>query len=307
MDNFDQGQSPRLGQKRAPESPGVQLRTLETLPEAAYRGMQVYLIDLNQTWVYDGEVWQAPESGGGGGGGGRTYVSPTPPVADNIGDHWLSTVDYQLYVWDGTEWRPVSNPIRQNETTRAANALVQGYRSMGWTTGSPVVWYTTTEPTPVYAGDVWVNVVTNVVKRRMLTSWEDVGAPHAQLFLDAEVPRHLADFKVQVFFGTPPNDLGPEDIGDVWVDNVVKVWMGAQWIETQVLPEELPDDIIGREHIQLGAIGPVEIDENAIGEIHLQDRSVTLGKIASGAVGIEELGDFIITARKFKTTKHQLY
>jgi hypothetical protein len=107
--SYDQAQSPRLGQKQAPENPGVQILTFDTLPEVAYKGQMVFLTDLEDILVYDGTAWQ--ETGGGGSisvTGARIFVSSTDPSTTetlDAGDMWFNSSTKVLKTWNGTSWQ----------------------------------------------------------------------------------------------------------------------------------------------------------------------------------------------------------
>ena len=52
------------------------------------------------TYIWDGEKWNAAQSGGGGGGGSaKVNVGTNPPTEKTIGDLWYNTNDGVLYVW----------------------------------------------------------------------------------------------------------------------------------------------------------------------------------------------------------------
>ena len=95
MSNYDQSQSPRLGQAQSPENPGVRIVTLAQLPEVAYKGQIVYLADAGYLYIYDGDAWQAVGDAAAGPGPSfaRLFVSETDPALDSAnavvpGDQW---------------------------------------------------------------------------------------------------------------------------------------------------------------------------------------------------------------------------
>lgn len=231
---FDQAQSARLGQRTGVENPGVQLVTLETLPEAAYRGQIVYLFDENRFSVFDGDKWESP-------GSGDLFVSDTEPVADNIGDQWLDTSTYTLKVWTGTAWVPVYN--NKGEDTKAATlklvgAIDQlvplGTRNAGI---SVDVYYTSITPPTANEYDLWENTLINEVSMRISGTWQTLADPNITAAIhDAGLERFLADQLVTVYYqADEPTGLGPQNIGDGWVaSGVVKTWLGASWVDTQI-------------------------------------------------------------------------
>lgn len=96
-----------------PISPSVGDRWIDSNSGIEY----TYLNDgTNQTWVetsasgFSGVQGLQGIAGSGAQGlqgirGPGTYtISATAPVAPAIGDTWLNTNDYRLYIWDGLEW-----------------------------------------------------------------------------------------------------------------------------------------------------------------------------------------------------------
>lgn len=123
MGDFDQAQSPRLGQRVAPENPGVRVTTFGDLPEVAYKGQIVYLSDLNVFLLYDGEAWQSVTGGSGGVTvtGSRIFVQSTDPRSTatvDVGDMWFNPTTQLLKTWSGTAW------VDQKITTGAADGIV---------------------------------------------------------------------------------------------------------------------------------------------------------------------------------------
>lgn len=287
---FDHAQSARLGQRVAPENPGVQLCTVETLPEVAFRGQIVYLLDIDEFKVYDGVAWQAPAAGTGA---SQTFVQDTEPVADEVGDQWLNTNDYQMYVWDGFGWRPVWNSNQQlsNQRSLLLAAAVRALVPLG-TEANIIVTYAPVAPLFPNEKDLWVNTTLNEVNWRLGSSWSVLSDPAiTDPIQEAGEERSISDLRIELFYdSTSPMGLGPEDIGDIWtdtgMDNMVRVWTGAAWLDLQV------------DSLTLG--------ESAVSPVNIKDLAVTLGKIDVGAVEGINLVDFAVTADKLLSKHHYI-
>lgn len=255
---FDQAQSARLGQRTGVENPGVQLVTLETLPEAAYRGQIVYLFDENKFGVFNGDQWELP----GTTGVTTVFVGDTEPVADNIGDQWMDTTTYTLKVWNGDDWVPVYN--NNAEDTKAATlkltvAVSRIVPEVVRNAGISVdIYYISTAPPTANEYDLWENTLTNAVSMWSSGEWLLLGDPLVSVPVhEAGLDRFLADQLMTVYYqATEPTGLGPANIGDGWVkDGIVKAWMGATWVDTQIDGGSgiMPRTIIG-ENIAFDAI-----------------------------------------------------
>src|SRR3954469_23912483 len=168
---YDHALSPRLGQPTPVENPGVQLHTIETSPEVAYRGQIIYLIDIDQFRVFDGVAWQIP-SGSSNAAGLQMFVGSTAPVADATGDLWMNNATNQLSVWDGTVWRPTVDPAAAAANTAASNAMAAAIQAQdaaqlarAAADGKITTYYSSTQPTTGSLGDLWINTVTNRLYR----------------------------------------------------------------------------------------------------------------------------------------------
>src|SRR3954462_4087398 len=111
---FNQAQSARLGQPTATDSTYVQIFDVDPdtptadLVEVAWPGMLIFRKDISILQIYNAEL-SAWEDVAGGVAGHLTFVGPTEPVANQIGDTWFDDDDgYKQYVWDGGTWVPVS-------------------------------------------------------------------------------------------------------------------------------------------------------------------------------------------------------
>src|SRR5262245_54466241 len=87
---FDQAQSARLGQKTPVESTYVQMYSGDQVTETAWRGQNIYHNDSQSLQVFNGNAW---EDVVGGSAGTLTFVGPTPPISQTIGDVWFDSSD----------------------------------------------------------------------------------------------------------------------------------------------------------------------------------------------------------------------
>lgn len=106
MSEFDQAQSPRLGQRTPYEGTTVRQFTGEELPEVSVDGQIIFRKDTNILQVYSEEdaAWQDVA---GGEAEQLTYVGdtapPTPPAKEN--DLWYDTAHgHKLWYHDGLDW-----------------------------------------------------------------------------------------------------------------------------------------------------------------------------------------------------------
>lgn len=246
---FDHAQSPRLGQPTAVENPGVQLVTQATLPEIAYRGQIVYLLDIDTFRVFDGVAWQNPTAAGVG--GTQTFVGSSAPAADAPGDLWMNTTTYQLSVWDGTAWKLSVDPQAAAAAQAASAAQAAAQNALGVAQGAQTTanskittFYTTVQPaSPQYspqAGDLWINTVTNKLYRfssaTAVNLVQDAGI--TQAINAAGTAQATADAKIQSWYQTTaPTGLTATDIGDLWFDtsngNKPSRYNGTTWVAIQ--------------------------------------------------------------------------
>lgn len=154
---YDQAQSPRLGQRTPVESTYVQIFDVDPstptadLVEAAYPGMLIYRTDTSQLYVFNAEqdAWQDVA---GGVAGHLTFVGPSPPVANLIGDTWFDDDDgYKQYVWDGDSWEvALGQTVTHTVTEYAVNASETVAPTTGWSVNTPTrapgtfIWVRTT-------------------------------------------------------------------------------------------------------------------------------------------------------------------
>jgi hypothetical protein len=290
MATFDHGVSPRIGQRTA-DTNGVQLVTLETLPENAYRGQLVYLLDEQAFRVFDGTAWQIPA---GAEGGSQTFVGPDMPAADAVGNTWLNTINYVLYVWDGTAWQEVVSN-RQALTAQRAIKLANAVETLVpvGTQSSVVVTYDTTQPAAPTQNHIWAKVDTNVVYQWTGSTFAEVTDLDTALgVLDAYSARATPDLTITLYYGVAaPSGLGPEDIGDVWVvtdqNNLVRVWTGADWLDAQVTADSIATDAVDQIHIRDGAVSIEKVNSEFVKSIELQAEQITSGILNSGTVRIQ--------------------
>jgi hypothetical protein len=222
----DHQQSLRLGQRTPSPTPGVQLVTVATLPDVAYRGQIVYALDIDEFRVYDGDAWQIPTAATSG--GLQTFVQATEPVADAVGDLWMKTTNYTLYVWDGTNWQVVQDadaPNRDLFTWRLAKWMVDN-----GVTASTHVYYIGTDPVlnpdwTVAPFELWFKSDTNQLYNYVSGAWSPITDPATvKIFQDAGYPQAVGfDQRITAYFQTGfPWANGTaghgQDIGDIWVD-----------------------------------------------------------------------------------------
>jgi len=247
----DNAQQLRLGQRGDSPNPGLQLVTVVTLPEFAFRGQLVYLLDLDEFRVFDGDAWQIPTAANNG--GSQTFVSPTQPVADAVGDLWMRTTDLTLHVWDGTLWKQIIDPNANAAAAAAASALAAAADALdiaenaqAIADGKVEIFYTTLAPEePDFspkAGDIWYRTSDNRAFRRVGASWvEIVDAAITQALTAANTAQATADQKITTYYSDEPpwpNETPGHgnDIGDLWFDtnneNKPYRWNG-NWVSVQ--------------------------------------------------------------------------
>ena len=204
---YDQALSPRLGQRTSIESTSVRMFAGGELPEAAWPGQLIYRIDEQILQVFDGNAWQDVT---GGDVGQLTFVGPTPPVAQSVGDVWYDSADSnRQYVAKSVgadqiapgEWEVVSGAVPPITPT------TQIYRKDTAPGPSDV-------PPPKYA-DFWYQTPSNK------QYYYDPAAPsnHWVFVQDAGIPaaQSTADSKTTNFVssGSIPTALA---VGDTWVN-----------------------------------------------------------------------------------------
>lgn len=298
---FDHAQSPRLGQPTPVENPGVQLCTLETLPEAAYRGQIVYRLDDDVFQVYDGVAWQNPTVYNAG--GTQTFVGAISPVADAIGDLWLSTTDYQLYTWDGRVWQHVTSTRSAAEERSLVNLAlaVQVVTPAG--TVHVRIFYDTTLPLAPAQNDLYVDKNQNKVFQYAGTTWTEITGGTAVVINAAGYERFIPDGVIDIFFQIDaPLGLGPYDIGDLWIvtslNNLVRYWTGAQWQDLQITQGQIANAAIGSPQIQPNAVD---------GQVHVIDHTIVTRNLADNVITTDKLDDFAVAVTKFNTKSHLIY
>src|SRR4051812_13568190 len=148
---YDQAQSPRLGQRVPVESTYVRMFAGTEVPEAAWPGQLIFRTDEQILQIYDGEA-EAWTDVAGGVAGQLTFIGPTQPVAQSVGDTWYDTSDnYKLHVWDGTTWNvAVAGAVAGTVTEYSVNSSETVAPTTGWSTSTPTrtpgtfIWVRTT-------------------------------------------------------------------------------------------------------------------------------------------------------------------
>ena len=204
---YDQALSPRLGQRTSIESTSVRMFAGGELPEAAWPGQLIYRIDEQILQVFDGEAWQDVT---GGDVGQLTFVGPTVPVAQSVGDIWYNTSDQnRQYVAKSVgadaittgEWELVSAappPItattqiyRKNTAPGPSDVPPPKYADFWYQTpGNQQYYYD-----PAAPGNHWIFV-------------QDTGIPQAQSTADSKTTNFVTT-------GSIPVSLA---IGDTWTN-----------------------------------------------------------------------------------------
>ena len=177
------------------------------IPEAAWPGQLIYRIDDQILQIYDGDAW---EDVTGGQAGQLTFVGPTPPISQSVGDVWYNTSDSnRQYIAKSVgadaiapgEWEVVSAaapPITpttqiytQNTAPGPSSTPPPKYADFWYQTpGNRQYYYD-----PAASGNHWVFV-------------QDTGIPAAQATADSKTTNFVTS-------GSIPTSLA---IGDTWVN-----------------------------------------------------------------------------------------
>lgn len=244
---FDHAQSPRLGQRTPVENPGIQLVTIATLPEIAWRGQLAYAEDIDQIVIYNGDAWLMV------GSGTQTFVSSEPPVADKVGDQWLDIDTYALYYWTGLVWYEIPSIGQLNTNLRTARLVRSLDEYLTPVDGMLVtVSYVDDPPGSPDTGDVWVDRTTNSAEMWNGTSWvaladsDSATYPVETWIVQAGDARATQiDDEIQVYYqnAEPSGGLDVSNIGDAWVDtddgNSLHIWSGASWFLVVLTEDQL--------------------------------------------------------------------
>jgi len=227
---FDQGQTPRLGQTLPPEQPGIQVLEQVTLPEVAFPGQVVYLTDTGQFAVFWDGAWQMPNTGPDP---IQTFVSPTEPLADQVGDLWLNNISFQLSVWNGTAWVLALDPENTLKKYQAAQSFYSVIASTAAT--SFAVYATTSAPASPIQNDYWYNPQTNAVQRRGASAWLATTTGNAIAIRNLATTSSVSIDGLVRFYkqGTTPTGLSASNEGDVWFDTsnaILYRWNGGAWV-----------------------------------------------------------------------------
>lgn len=134
----DHVQSPRLGQRVAPENPGIRMFSGGEIPEVSYTGQMIYRTDTQELQVFTDEgAW---EDVVGGQLGQLTFVGGSPPASTDqvplkLGDQWYDTTytPSKLNYWDGEQWVPVitESDVEISNNLNASSANVSGLTLTG--------------------------------------------------------------------------------------------------------------------------------------------------------------------------------
>lgn len=168
MTEFDQAQSPRLGQRTAYEGTTVRMFTGEELPEVSVVGQIIYREDTSILQVYNGEGWADVT---GGVAGAITFVGDTMPATPPAkeGDSWYDSDNgHALWVHDASGFQQITfgagalDPALVTVLDQSVSGYVVEYAvsasetvapTTGWSTDTPVrtpgeyIWFRTTVTT----------------------------------------------------------------------------------------------------------------------------------------------------------------
>lgn len=118
---YDQALSPRLGQRPAPERPGVPLVLSTELPEAPYTGLLVFVLDQAKIAIYDGTAWVYEAAAAVT--AATTVIATSAPLAPTLGLNWYNPTTSVLKVWNGTSFVEVHDSGINTALANAATAL----------------------------------------------------------------------------------------------------------------------------------------------------------------------------------------
>jgi hypothetical protein len=337
---YDQAQSPRLGQRVPVESTYVQIFDVDPdtptadLVEAAWPGMLIFRKDTGQLNIYnsDAAAWQDVAGGVSGhltfvgptapiaqaigdtwfddddkykqyvwngiewvlstGGGNKTTPSSGPPSSPAIGDCWLSTLDWQAYIWDGTQWQSMKVP-KADLNSKYALGMVKAVEKAIPAGSEPliVIFYQSAQPTGATNNDLWVRTSDSSLLIYFGTTWTPINDLSISIPITiAGEPRATADHQISLYYqATAPTGLDAADIGDIWTDAVGLKWMwsGEDWLPIQSGADDIAPDVVGT--------------------THLTPNAVTGPKIDIKAVGTTNIADFAVAVTKMSTATHQIY
>lgn len=231
--SLDHAQNLRIGQKGASATPGIQIVTVASLPEVAYRGQMVYALDIDQFRVYNGDAWSVPTAAAAG--GTQTFVGATAPVADHVGDLWMKNTTYQLYVWDGAAWQEVQDPTADAAASAASAAQAQAITALNAANAAQVTadgkvetFYQASAPVAGVenprVGDLWFRTTDNRAWRYSGSAWIEIQDQSIVTAIsNAGTAQATADQKISSYYQTTapwPNGTAGHgnDIGDLWFD-----------------------------------------------------------------------------------------
>ena len=267
---YDQAQSERLGQRTPVTSTSVRMFSGDEIPEAAWPGQIIYRNDDQILQIFNGIGW---EDVTGGDLGQLTFVGPTPPLAEHVGDIWLDSSDSnRMYVAQSVgadqiasgEWEVVSGappPITStthiyNQSTPPGVADVPPPKDNDFWYESPgnhQYYYLSTAPGTHWIGvkDAGIAAAQGSADNAQSTASSALSSAAAAqstantattnantAIANASTAQATADGKVRSFFQTSaPGGLVPGDVGDMWFDtddgNKLYQWTGTQWSVAQ--------------------------------------------------------------------------
>jgi len=240
MSDFDQAQSPRLGQPTPVEATSVRMFSGSTIPEAAWAGQLIYRTDTQMLQVYNGTAW---EDVVGGAAGLLTYVGPDAPSGSlSTGDLWFDSDDgHKLYRWDGSAWVSVQDAGIATAIDAANSAASDAADALSTAASAAVLAEQKTQtfvaddpPTSVSAGDIWFDSNDGYKQYRAAAAGvSTIGSGNWEVVQDQAIT--LAAGKNKVFYQTSAPTA--EGVGDLWYDTDdgyhIYVWNGSTWADAR--------------------------------------------------------------------------
>lgn len=336
---YDQAQSPRLGQATPVESTYVQIFDVDPstptadLTEAAWPGMLIFRTDTSQLYIYNAEH-QAWQDVAGGVAGHLTFVGPTEPVANAIGDTWFDDDNaYKQYVWDGATWQPV---VAGNKTTPAPAPPATPSFGDSWldtTDWQQYIWDNTRwQPTKVPKAELNSKAAIAMAKavnqlippgtEALIVVWYRDATPTSGSTNDLWV--RTTDYNLYRYDGSTWNQVAdpslsvpiglagePRSISDEQISMYYQ--SSAPTGQDAADIGDLWTDSNGLLHAWTGAAWLAvqatadDIAPNAVDTIHIVDHAIKTPKIADYAISTSKISDFAIPVTKMVTTTHMIY
>lgn len=285
MPDFDQAQSPRLGQRTPVEATFVRMFAGSEIPEAAWAGQIIWRTDRKVLQVYNGTAW---EDVLGGIGNMLTFVGPSIPTSLHIGDVWYDSDDhYKLYISNAIgattiaagQWELAQDSYTAQTT---ANTAVSNAATAQTTANSKIKTFIQGSiPTSISAGDIWYDSSNNMRPYRAAAAGVSTIAGGAWVLVQdgtIALAQTTANGKNAVYYQTSAPTGGTYAVNDIWFDTdddfAISTWNGSTWVLLQ--------------------FGTTAISDNGITTANLAAGSVTTETLDVGAVTAEKLEALLI-------------